>query len=91
MNEMRYIANTALAYSPAELPAWSFSLRGLNILNSNIRGLSTRAYNASGVQIFYQDTEFYWYGPLVELGVSYNLNWKGQTKKAGSEFGKGEF
>ncbi len=90
-NEMRYIANAAFNYAPSALPAWNFSLRGLNLLNSNIRGLSTRAYDSSGVQIFYQDTEFKWYGPILQLGVSYQLNWKGQAKKAGSEFGKGEF
>ncbi len=90
-NEMRYVANAALTYSPAQLQAWSFTLRGLNLLNSNVRGLTTRAYDSGGTQIFYQDTEFYWYGPVAELAVSYNLNWKGQRKSAQSVFGSDEF
>ena len=90
-NEMRYIANAAINYNPRNMQDWRFTLRGLNLLNSNVRELSTRAYDASGTQIFYQDTEFYWYGPVVEMGITYNLNWKGQAKKTGSEFGEVEF
>ena len=90
-NEMRYIANAAVSYSPPKYRSWNVTLRGLNLLNSNIRELHTRAYNAEGIQIFYQDTEFYFYGPIAELGVSYNLNWKGPVRKAESEFGRGEF
>ncbi|MDX9846541.1 MAG: TonB-dependent receptor [Tenuifilaceae bacterium] len=90
-NEMGYLANVAMKYSPVKAKGWNFTLRGLNILNSNTRALSTRAYDASGVQIFYQDTEYYWYGPIVEMGISYDLNWKGQSKKTGSAFGKDEF
>lgn len=90
-NELGYIANAALSYNPSKLNGWTFNLRALNILNSNTNELSTRAYDSSGTQIFYQDTEFYWYGPIVEMGISYNLNWKGQTKKTDSEFGRSEF
>lgn len=90
-NEMRYIANAAVSYNPQKYQAWNITLRGLNLLNSNIRELNTRAYNSEGVQIFYQDTEFYFYGPIAELGISYNLNWKGPVRKTESEFGKGEF
>ncbi len=90
-NELGYIANAALSYNPSKLNGWTFNLRALNILNSNTNELSTRAYDSSGTQIFYQDTEFYWYGPIVEMGISYNLNWKGQAKKADSEFGRSEF
>ena len=90
-NEMRYLANAALSYHPRNLSNWGFSLRGLNLLNSNTRELSTRAYNASEVQIFYQDTEFYWYGPVVEMSITYNLNWNGQLRRTGSEFGEEEF
>lgn len=90
-NEMRYIANAAVSYNPQRYQAWNITLRGLNLLNSNIRELNTRAYNSEGVQIFYQDTEFYFYGPVAEIGVSYNLNWKGPVRKAESEFGEGEF
>jgi outer membrane receptor protein involved in Fe transport len=91
-DRMRYIANAALIYNPESLKAWSFNLRALNILNSNTSGMSTRAYNSEGIQIFYQDTDFYWYGPIAELTVSYQFNWRNQTKARGeSSFGKDEF
>ena len=90
-NEMQYLANAALRYSPAKAKGWNFTLRALNILNSNTRELNTRAYDSSGTQIFYQDTDYYWYGPIAELAISYDLNWKGQSKKGGSEFGRDEF
>jgi outer membrane receptor protein involved in Fe transport len=90
-NEMRYLVNAALKYSPTRFTGWNFTLRALNILNTNTRELSTRAYDSSGTQIFYQDTEYYWYGPIAELAISYDLNWKGQSKKGGSEFGRDEF
>jgi outer membrane receptor protein involved in Fe transport len=90
-NEMRYNTNASLAYSPKSLSEWSFTLRGLNLLNSNTRELSTRAYNSSGTQIFYQDTEFYWYGPIVELSINYNINWKSQRRSGESVFGRDEF
>ncbi|MFO8022497.1 MAG: TonB-dependent receptor [Perlabentimonas sp.] len=90
-NEMRYLANAAIKYSPSKIQGWSFTLRGLNLLNSNTKELNTRAYDASGTQIFYQDTQYYWYGPIVEMAISYDLKWKGQTKKTGSEFGRDEF
>ncbi len=90
-NELQYLANAALRYSPAKAKGWNFTLRGLNLLSSNTRALSTRAYDATGIQIFYQDTEYFWYGPIVEMAISFDLNWKGQSKKGGSEFGKNEF
>jgi outer membrane receptor protein involved in Fe transport len=91
-NEMRYLANAALVFNPEKLKAWTFNLRALNILNSNTNGISARAYNSEGVQIFYQDTEFYWYGPVAELTVSYQFNWRNQTRsKTESSFGKEEF
>jgi outer membrane receptor protein involved in Fe transport len=90
-NEMVALANAALTYNPANLKGWGVTLRGLNLLNSNISSLYTRAYNPDGVQIFYQDTEFIWYGPIAEMSITYNLNWKGQTRKGDAEFGRGEF
>jgi outer membrane receptor protein involved in Fe transport len=90
-NELRYLVNASASYTPQKLKGWNFILRGLNLLNSNKNSLSTRAFNSEGVQIFYQDTEFYWYGPILEMGISYNFNWKGQARRTGSEFGKDEF
>lgn len=91
-NKMRYIANAAMVYTPGQLGGWSFNLRALNILNSNTTGISTRAYNNEGIQIFYQDTDFYWYGPIAELTISYRFNWRNQTgmRERGS-FGRDEF
>lgn len=90
-NEMRYTTNAALAYAPKNLTGWNFTLRGLNLIDSNTRELSTRAYDSNGTQIFYQDTDYYWYGPIAELSISYNMNWKGQTKRTESVFGSDEF
>jgi len=91
-NKMRYLANAALIYNPERLKAWSFNLRALNILNSNTNGISTRAYNSESIQIFYQDTDFNWYGPIAELTISYQFNWRNQTKaRTESSFGKDEF
>lgn len=91
-NKMRYIANAAMVYTPGQLGGWSFNLRALNILNSNTTGISTRAYNNEGIQIFYQETDFYWYGPIAELTISYRFNWRNQTgmRERGS-FGRDEF
>lgn len=91
-DKMRYMANAALVFNPAKAEAWTFNLRALNILNSNTRGVSTRAYNSEGIQIFYQDTDFYWYGPVAELTVSYQFNWRSQAgTRTESSFGKDEF
>ena len=91
-DKLRYIANAALVFNPAKQKAWTFNLRALNILNSSTRGVSTRAYNSEGIQIFFQDTDFYWYGPVAELTISYQFNWRNQTKTGTeSSFGKDEF
>ncbi len=89
---MRAMANISMSYVPKGWKGWSFTLRGMNILDSNTRGVSTRAYDQEGVQIFYQDTDYYWYGPIAELSVSYNLNWQNQSKdKPDRSFGRDEF
>lgn len=91
-NEMFYMSNTALSYSPEKLKAWNFNLKVLDILGSNITGLNTRAFNTAGEQIFYQETEYLRYGPIAEFGISYDLNMNGKMgRKADSEFGKKEF
>lgn len=86
-NDMFYMANAALDYSPQKLKNWSFSLRVL----SNIQGLDTQAYNAGGTEIFYQETEYNRTGPIAELSVSYAFkNGKSKTK-ARKTFGDSEF
>ena len=91
-NELFYMSNTALNYTPGKLKGWSFSAKVLDILGSNITGLNTRAFDSGGQQIFFQETEYLRFGPIAELGISYNLNMKGkQGNKADSEFGEKEF
>lgn len=91
-DEMFYLANTSLNYTLKRLKGWDFSLKGLDILRSNLTGLNTRAYNAGGTQIFYQEIEYDRYGPIVELNVSYAFNMKGKSgKKIESSFGKEQF
>jgi outer membrane receptor protein involved in Fe transport len=91
-DKMFYMANTSLNYTPKWLKGWDFSLKGLDIFRSNITGLNTRAFNASGTQIFYQEIEYDRYGPILELNVSYAFNMKGKSgKKIESSFGKEQF
>lgn len=91
-DEMFYMANTSLNYTPKRLKGWDFSLKALDILRSNITRLSTRAFNPGGTQIFYQEVEYNRYGPIIELNVSYTLNMKGKSgKKIESSFGKEQF
>lgn len=89
-NALFFFSNLALEYNPQKLKGWVFSARGLDILGSNQKGLNTRAYDQTGVQVFYQATEYRRYGPIVELQATYSLNWKNK-KTGGSEFGKKEF
>ena len=91
-NDLLYLANSALSYIPSKLKGWDFSLRVFDILNSNIEGLDTQAFNKLGKEIFYQTTDYYRNGGIVELGISYVFNSKGKnTKKADSTFGKEQF
>ncbi len=91
-NELFYMANTALNYTPAKLTGWDFSLKILDFLSSNNTALNTRAYDSSGVQIFYQETEYIRQGPIAELTVSYAFNSNGKSsKKAKSTFGEEQF
>lgn len=91
-DEMYYVSNTALTYTPARLKGWNFGLKVIDVLASNIQELYTRAYDTSGNQIFYQDTEFNRSGPIIELTASYSFNMNGrQGRKADSTFGKEQF
>lgn len=92
-NFMMYLANAALNYTPVKLKQWNFSFKVLDILNSNVEGLDTRAYNSAATEIFYQKTFYYRTGAIAEIGVSYSLNANNtKTKnKADSAYGKSEF
>jgi len=92
-NFMMYLANAALNYTPVKLKNWNFSLKVLDILNSNVEGLDTRAYDSSKTEIFYQKTYYYRNGTIAELGVNYSFN-PGNSKsksKTESTYGKSEF
>lgn len=91
-NDLLYLANSALSYTPAKLKGWDFSLRVLDLLGSNVEGLDTQAFNKQGNEIFYQTTDYFRNGGIVELGISYSFNSKGKGgKKADSTFGKEQF
>jgi outer membrane receptor protein involved in Fe transport len=91
-DEMFYMANTSLNYTPKWLKGWDLSLKGLDIFRSNLTGLNTRAFNVSGTQIFYQEIEYDRYGPILELNISYAFNMKGKSgKRIESSFGKEQF
>ena len=80
-NDYFQMANIAFNYAPDKLPGWDFSLRGLDLLSTNLQGLDTNAFNNQNQQIFYQETEYHRNGPIVELGVTYTFN-KLKSKKA---------
>lgn len=91
-NDLFYMANSALSYTPQKAKGWNFALRVLDILGSNVQGLDTRAFNRNGTEIFYQETEYYRQGPIAELGLTYSFNMNGKSgKKAESTFGKEQF
>ncbi|MEN8157794.1 MAG: outer membrane beta-barrel protein [Bacteroidota bacterium] len=91
-NELFYMANTALNWTPARLSGWDFSLKVLDFLSSNNRGLNTRAYDGNGVQIFFQETQYIRQGPIAELGISYAFNSNGKPgKKRKTTFGDEQF
>ena len=89
---MYYVANAALNYTPLKLKGWNFGIKAIDLFSSNIEELYTRAYDASGTQIFYQDTKYDRTGPIVELTASYSFNMNGRSgKKVESTFGKEQF
>ncbi len=91
-NDMLFMSNAVLNYTPAKLKGWDFSVKALDVLSTNIVALNTRAFNAQGNQIFYQEVEYDRFGPVFELSTSYTLNMNGRSaKKADSTFGKEQF
>ena len=81
-NDYFQMANISFNYSPEKLEGWDFSLRGLDLLSTNLQGLDTNAFNQQNQQIFYQETEYHRNGPVVELGVTYTFNKFKKKKKA---------
>lgn len=90
-NDLFYMANVALNYSPKNNKNLNFNVKGLDILGSNDTGLDTQAFNSSDQEIFYQETQYLRVGPVVEFGVSYSFNKKKKTVKAKNSFGTKEF
>jgi outer membrane receptor protein involved in Fe transport len=91
-NDLFYLMNGSLSYTPAKLKGWDFSLRVLDLLSSNVEGLDTQAFNSKGLEVFYQETTYYRKGGIVELGVTYSFNKKGKrSAKTDSTFGKEQF
>ena len=91
-NEMMFLSNASVNYSPEKLKGWDFTAKVLDLFSSNIEALYTRAYNSSGTQIFYQDVEYDRFGPIAELSATYSFNMNGKSrKKADSTFGKEQF
>ncbi|HSO86677.1 MAG TPA: TonB-dependent receptor [Draconibacterium sp.] len=91
-NEMMFLSNAALNYSPEKLKGWDFTAKVLDLFSTNSEALYTRAYDSSGAQIFYQDVEYDRYGPIAELSATYSFNMNGKSrKKADSTFGKEQF
>lgn len=91
-NDMFYMSNAALNYTPKKWEGWDFAVRVHDLFSSNLTGLNTRAYDENGTQIFYQEVEYDRNGPIVEFGVTYSLNLNGKSKKkADSVFGKEQF
>jgi outer membrane receptor protein involved in Fe transport len=91
-DKMFYLANTSLNYTPKKLKGWNFSLKVLDILKSNIRTVSTRAFNSNDEKLFLQESGYNLNGPILALNVSYSFNMEGKSsKKVESTFGKEQF
>jgi len=91
-DKLFYMANTSLNFTPKMFEGWDFSLKALDILKSNIRTVSTRAFSSNGEKLFLQESEYNLNGPVLELSISYAFNMKGKSsKKVESTFGKEQF
>lgn len=91
-NDLLYLANAAISYAPAKLKGWDLSIRVLDFLSSNVEGLDTQSFNKEGKENFYQTTDYFRNGGIVEIGINYSFNSKGKSgKKSESTFGKEQF
>jgi outer membrane receptor protein involved in Fe transport len=77
--DMFFMAGAAVNYSPPQLSGWNLSLRMNDIFGSNVTNWSTRAYDSSGKQIFFQETDYTRYGPVLEVMVTYSFNINGRN------------
>ncbi len=77
--EMFFVTGAALNYTPSQWQGWNFTVRALDILGTNVTNWSTRAYDSSGRQIFFQETDYDRYGPVAELSATYSFNLNGRT------------
>ncbi|TVR70344.1 MAG: TonB-dependent receptor [Marinilabiliales bacterium] len=77
--DMFFVTGAALNYIPPRWQAWNFTIRALDILGTNVTNWSTRAYDSSGRQIFFKETDYDRYGPVAELSVTYSFNLNGRT------------
>jgi outer membrane receptor protein involved in Fe transport len=90
--DLFYMSNAAINYTPAKLEGWDFGLKVIDILASNIESQHTRAYNSAGTQIFYQDSRFDRSGPILEFTVSWSFNMHDRSgRKTDSTFGREQF
>lgn len=78
-NDRFFISSAALNYTPPGLEGWNMSLRVHDLLGSNITNWSTRAYDNTGRQVFFQETDYTRYGPVVEVGITYSFNINGKN------------
>jgi outer membrane receptor protein involved in Fe transport len=86
------ITSAALNYSPELFRGWNMSLRVLDIFGTNITNWSTRAYDNSGRQVFFQETDYTRYGPIMELGITYSFNINGRSLRRDVQtFGEEEY
>lgn len=91
-DKMLYMANASFNYTPKKLTGWEFTLKALDVLKSNIRTVSTRAFNNNGDKLFLQKSVYDLNGPIIELNVSYAFNMQGKSsKQVESTFGKEQF
>jgi hypothetical protein len=91
-NDLLYLVNSSFSYAPVKLKGWDLSLRVLDLMNSNVEGLDTQAFNKTGKEIFYQTTTYYRKGGIVEVALTYSFNKKGKSSlKTDSTFGKDQF
>jgi outer membrane receptor protein involved in Fe transport len=91
-DEMFYMANTSLSYTPKRITGLDISFKVSDILKSNLTTVSTRAFNSNNEKLFIQKSIYDLNGPVLELNISYAFNMKGKSvKKTVSSFGKEQF
>jgi len=89
---MLYMANASLNFTPKKLAGWEFTFKVLDLLKSNTRTVTTRAFNNDYEKLFLQESQYILNGPILELNVSYAFNMQGKSsKKVESTIGKEQF